>query len=280
MHPAKPAARIARMLSLLASVLIVMVIVMTAAWAFGQRSGNAGWTDVFWTFGTGAALAGAALWPIGGQAPSQRQWLVAGLVAAWSIRLGSYIAGRVAGHPEDGRYAQFRKDFGAAYPVKMLGVTLAQAPAAALLAVSVLLAARSPGTELGVRDGLAVAIALIAISGETLADAQMRNFRADPANQGKVAETGLWGWSRHPNYFFEWLIWLAYPVLALDLARPVTWLTLTASVVMLVLLTRVSGIPPLEAAMLRSRGDAYRDYQRRVSAFIPLPPKRAVRVSA
>jgi len=268
------------MLSLLALVLIAMILVMSAAWSFGLRVGNAGWTDVFWTFGTGAALAGAALWPIDGMPPSPRQWLVAGLVAAWSSRLGSYIAGRVLGHPEDGRYAQFREDFGADYRLKMAGVALAQAPAAALLAVSVLLAARSPHLGLGIRDGLAVAIALIAISGETLADAQMRSFRADPANQGKVAETGLWAWSRHPNYFFEWLIWLAYPVLALDLDRPITWLAFTAPVVMLVLLTRVSGIPPLEAAMLRSRGDAYRDYQRRVSAFVPLPPKRAQRPPA
>jgi steroid 5-alpha reductase family enzyme len=103
----------------------------------------------------------------------------------------------------------------------------------------------------------------------------MKGFRADPANRGKVIEIGLWAWSRHPNYFFQWLGWLAYPVIALDPARPVTWLSLAAPAVMYGLLRYVSGVPPLEQAMLKSRGDLFRDYQRRVSVFFPLPPKRA-----
>jgi steroid 5-alpha reductase family enzyme len=101
----------------------------------------------------------------------------------------------------------------------------------------------------------------------------MKLFKADPANKGKVADLGLWGWSRHPNYFFEWLGWLAYPVIGLDPAQPFTWLSLTAPLVMFLLLTRVSGIPPLEAAQIASKGDAYRAYQARVSAFFPFPPK-------
>ena len=103
----------------------------------------------------------------------------------------------------------------------------------------------------------------------------MQRFRRDPASKGRVCEIGLWAWSRHPNYFFEWFGWLAYPVIALDPARPLTWLSLTAPLVMFLLLTRVSGVPPLEEAMIRSRGDAYRAYQARVSAFFPLPPKSA-----
>lgn len=254
-------------------VLVFMTAVMVAAWIFGLRRGNAGWTDVFWTFGSGGALAGAALFPVSwGAAPGPRQWLVAGLVALWSIRLGRYIAGRVAGHPEDPRYARFRQDWGAAYPRNMLFVTLPQAPATALLALSVLLAARTPG-PIGLRDVLAVAVLVLAILGEGLADAQMKMFKADPAAKGQVCDAGLWGWSRHPNYFFEWLGWLAYPMIALDLARPVTWLSFAAALVMFLLLTRISGIPPLEAAQLRSKGDAYRAYQRRVSGFFPLPPK-------
>jgi steroid 5-alpha reductase family enzyme len=88
-------------------------------------------------------------------------------------------------------------------------------------------------------------------------------------------ESGLWAWSRHPNYFFQWLGWLAYPIIALDPARPVTWLSLAAPAVMYGLLRHVSGVPPLEEAMLKSRGDTFRDYQRRVSVFFPLPSKRA-----
>jgi steroid 5-alpha reductase family enzyme len=256
-------------------VLAFMTAVMVAAWAFGLRANNGGWTDVFWTFGTGAALAGAALWPLDGGLPHARQWLVAGLALLWAIRLGGYITPRVAAH-EDPRYAKFRADWGEKYNLRMLFVTLPQAPATALLALSVIPAAHAPG-PLGLRDVLGVAILATAILGEGLADGQMKAFRSDPANKGKVCDTGLWGWSRHPNYFFEWFGWLAYPVIALDPGQPLTWLSLTAPLVMFILLTRVSGVPPLEEAMLRSRGDAYRAYQARVSAFFPLPPKAGPR---
>jgi steroid 5-alpha reductase family enzyme len=255
-------------------VLGFMTVVMLCAWAFGLSRQNGGWTDVFWTFGTGAVLAAAALFPIeSGAAPQPRQWLVAGLVALWALRLGTYIAGRVGQHAEDPRYAKFRADWGKAYPRRMLFVTLPQAAASALLALSVVIAARTPGHDLALRDVLGVAVLLMAIMGEGLADAQMKLFKAVASNKGKVADTGLWGWSRHPNYFFEWLGWLAYPVIGFDPAHPITWLSFVAAAVMFLLLTRVSGIPPLEEAQLASKGDAYRAYQRRVSAFFPLPPK-------
>jgi steroid 5-alpha reductase family enzyme len=255
------------------AVLVFMAVVMICAWSFGLARRNGGWTDVFWTFGSGIALAGAALAPFGSVLPQARQWLVAGLVAAWALRLGSYIAGRVARHDEDPRYAQFRRDWGKAYARNMLFVVLPQAPATALLALSVLVAAQRPTPGLDLRDAAGVAVFAAAILGESLADRQMARFKADPANKGRVADTGLWGWSRHPNYFFEWLLWLAWPVMALDPARPMSWLSLVAPAVMFILLTKVSGIPPLEAAQLKSKGDAYRAYQRRVSAFFPMPPK-------
>jgi steroid 5-alpha reductase family enzyme len=256
------------------AVLAAMTGVMLCAWAYGLARRNGGWTDVFWTFGSGVALAAGALFPLEpGAMPQPRQWLVAGLVALWSLRLGTYIAGRVGKHPEDPRYARFRKDWGEDYPRNMLFVTLPQAPATALLSLSVLIAARTPGHDLALRDVLGVASLMAAIGGEGVSDAQMKLFKADPANRGKVADVGLWGWSRHPNYFFEWLGWLAYPVIGLDPAQPLTWLSLAAPLVMFLLLTRVSGIPPLEAAQVASKGDAYRAYQARVSAFFPFPPK-------
>ena len=260
-------------LTLALYVLLFMTAVMVAAWAFGLWAKNGGWTDVFWTFGTGIALAGAALFPIGSDATSPRQWLIAGLAGLWAIRLGGYLTPRVAAH-EDPRYARFRKDWGRDYARNMLFVTLPQALATALLALSVIPAAHTPG-PLGLRDVLGVAILVLAILGEGLADAQMKAFRQDPANKGGVCETGLWAWSRHPNYFFQWFGWLAYPVIAIDPAQPLTWLSVTAPLVMFILLTRISGVPPLEEAMVRSRGDAYRAYQARVSAFFPLPPKAA-----
>lgn len=256
---------------LVLSVLAAMTVVMTASWLVQRAVGNAGWTDVFWTFGSGLTLAAAALWPLEGA--SARQVLVAALVFAWSLRLGLYVARRVAAHPEDARYAHFRKEWGEKFQSRMLTLSLPQAPATALLAVSVALAAHRPG-PLGAQDALGVAILILAIAGEGLADSQMKRFKADPANAGKVCDAGLWGWSRHPNYFFEWTAWLAYPAIALDPAQPLTLFSFTAPVVMLALLTRGSGLPPLEAAMLRSKGALYADYQARVSAFFPLPPRK------
>lgn len=253
-------------------VLAAMAVVMVGAWAFGLAARNGGWTDVFWTWGTGAVLAGAALWPFEGV--SARQGLVAAFMAVWAIRLGLYLTPRVAGHPEDPRYAAFRTTFGPRYPINMLWVTLPQAPATALLGLSVVLAANRPAPALDLRDALAAILFAVAVAGEALADGQMKAFRADPANRGQVMDRGLWGWSRHPNYFFQWLGWCAYPAMALDPSRPVTWLSLTAPAVMYGLLRYVSGVPPLESAMLASRGAAFGAYQSRVSVFFPLPPKR------
>lgn len=263
------------LLQILTGVLGAMLAVMVAAWGFSLRAKNGGWTDVFWTWGTSLSLAATALLAAGPHGAGPRQVLVAAFMLTWGLRLGLYLTPRVAGHPEDPRYAGFRGRFGQRYPAGMLFVTLPQAPATALLGVSVVLAAQRPGPAPDLRDALAVVLFLVAIAGEAAADAQMRRFRANATNKDQVIDTGLWAWSRHPNYFFQWLGWMAYPMMALEPSRPITWLTLTAPAVMFGLLRYVSGVPPLEDAMLKSRGDRFRDYQRRVSVFFPLPPKRA-----
>lgn len=262
------------LLQIVLGVLATMTVVMVAAWAFGLKTRNGGWTDVFWSFGTGAVLAAAALAATGADTNLVRRVVIAAFMLGWGLRLGLYLAPRVAGHPEDVRYASFREQFGARYPIGMLFVTLPQALATGLLAASVAAAASRPEPNLDLRDALAAVLFLGALAGETLADAQMKRFRGDPANKGKIIETGLWAWSRHPNYFFQWLGWMAYPVLALDPGRPSSLLTLVAPAVMYGLLRYVSGVPPLETAMLKSRGEAFKDYQARVSVFFPLPPKQ------
>ena len=138
--------------------------------------------------------------------------------------------------------------------------------------MSVFAAAHGGGPELGLRDLLGIAILVVAIIGEGLADEQMRRFRAQGL-RGAIMDKGLWGWSRHPNYFFEWLGWLAYPAIAFDPSQLWTWVTWIAPVVMFILLRFATGVPATEKSMLASRGDKFRDYQRRVSAFFPLPPK-------
>ncbi|OJU09670.1 MAG: hypothetical protein BGN86_01755 [Caulobacterales bacterium 68-7] len=264
------------MIALLACALVFMLAVMVAGWLTVRGSGNGGWVDVFWTFGSGITGAAVALWPVPGEHAELRQLLVAALVAIWSLRLGLYIVWRVTHHEEDQRYVRLKHEWGEAFYRKLLPFMLMQAPATVILAASIRGAAARPSDDLRSTDILGLCILAVAIAGEALADRQMREFKRDPANKGQVADTGLWSWSRHPNYFFEWFGWLAYPIIAIDLAGgyPAGWLGLLAPAVMYIVLTRLTGVPALEAHMLRSKGEAYADYQRRTPAFFPRPPKK------
>ena len=255
----------------LAAIAVSLSVLMAGAWLVQQRTGNSGWVDTIWTFSLGLVGAGAALWPVAGAAPNARQWLVAGLVAIWSLRLGVHIAIRTAGITDDPRYAAFAKEWGVDSPRKMFVFLQNQGLGSIPLVFAIFVAARLPGDALRVQDYLGAAILLAGIAGEALADAQLKSFRENPANKGRVCDVGLWRWSRHPNYFFEWFGWLAYPVIALSPGYDWGWATLLAPLFMYWILVYVTGIPPLEAQMLRSRGDRYRDYQSRTSKFFPLP---------
>jgi len=247
---------------------------MASAWVVQQRTGNSGWVDAVWTFGLGGIGIAAAAAPLNSDAITARQALVAGLVAIWALRLGAHIARRTQGISDDPRYAALIRSWGANARQEMFWLLQKQALVSLPLALSILLAAHNPAPGLGVKDLLAALVLAVAIGGEALSDEQLRRFRGDPGNRGRVCDTGLWRWSRHPNYFFEWLGWLAYPLLAIDLtdAYPWGWLALSGPLCMYWLLAHVSGIPPLEEHMLRSRGEAYRAYQHRTSAFLPWPP--------
>jgi steroid 5-alpha reductase family enzyme len=259
-------------LGALAAVAAALSILMAGAWLVQQRTGNSGWVDTIWTFSLGLTGAAGALWPIAGLSPNPRQWLLATLVALWSIRLGSHIARRSAGITDDPRYAAFAQDWGVDSARRMFVFLQNQALGSIPLVFSIFVAARFPHEALRIQDYLGVLVLLIGIAGEALADAQLKTFRSDPANKGRVCDVGLWRWSRHPNYFFEWFGWLAYPVIAISPEYGWGWVTLLAPVFMYWILVHVTGIPPLEAQMLRSRGERYRDYRSRTSAFFPLPP--------
>jgi len=260
----------------LAAIATALAILMTGAWVVQQRTGNSGWVDTIWTFSVGFVGVSGALWPVAGASPNARQWLVAGLVAIWSLRLGVHIAVRTAGITDDPRYAAFASEWGADSPRRMFVFLQNQGLGSIPLVFAIFVAARFPGDALGLQDYLGALILLAGIAGEALADAQLKSFRANPANKGQVCDIGLWRWSRHPNYFFEWFGWLAYPVIALSPNYAWGLATLLAPVFMYWILVYVTGIPPLEAQMLRSRGDRYRDYQSRTSRFFPLPPQMGV----
>lgn len=263
-------------LALAGAATLAMLLAMTAAWLTQRSRENGGWIDVFWAFGTGVCVGLAALAPYG-NAPGAgwRRGLVAALMLAWGVRLGVHIVGRAArALVEDPRYAAFRRDWGGDFQRRMFSFALMQALFSGALALSVIVAALTPAPAFRLQDGLALAVFMVAVVGEAVADGQLGRFRARRRNTGKVCEEGLWGWSRHPNYFFEALLWLAWPIMGLDAARPWTLVTLIAPILMYLTIRFASGVPPLEAAMLASRGAAYADYQRRVSVIIPLPPRR------
>jgi len=233
---------------------------MAGAWALQRATGNAGWVDSVWSFSTG--LAGVLLALLPGISP--RGLIVAGLIALWAIRLGSHIAHRSFAGPEDARYAALRRDWGAGFQRRLFWFLQIQALAAALLTLSMGLAAANTAPFPRTQDILGFAVLIVAVVGEGIADAQLRRFK------GRLCDAGLWRYSRHPNYFFEWLGWLAYPLLAIDFSHPGSaWLALSGPAFMYWLLVHVSGIPLLEQHMLRTRGDAYRAYQARVSPFFP-----------
>jgi steroid 5-alpha reductase family enzyme len=262
------------MLLLVLAVGVAMTGVMLAGWAFQRAANNGGWTDVFWTFGTGALCTVAALAPLGSQpGVPWRRIMVAAMAAAWALRLGTYIALRVRRTSEDARYAELRKEWGGTFQRNMFGLLIVQGPITAIIAISVLFAARHPGDGVRVWDVLGVLIFLAAIVGETVADRQMKAFKDDAANHGKVCDRGLWAWSRHPNYFFEAMIWIAYPVIGLDLSHPWTLASLLSPLMMFWIVRYGTGVPPLEKAMLQSKGDAYRRYQAEVSTLVPRPKR-------
>jgi steroid 5-alpha reductase family enzyme len=264
--------------ALIVVVTLGLCLAMALGWLLQRRTGNGGWADVVWTFAAGAAGLAYALIPIAGWRPGRRAWLVAILVGGWSLRLGSHLWWRTAGAAhEDARYAEFRREWGSSFQPRMFGFLQTQALASALLTLAMLAAARNPAPFPAWSDIAGLVLLAAAIAGESAADAQLARFKADPAHRGGVCDSGLWGWSRHPNYFFEWLGWLAYAVIALGPAgtRPWGWAALIGPIFMFVLLRFVSGVPPTEAAMAKSRGAVFADYQARVSAFFPLPPKAA-----
>ena len=253
---------------------LFLSLAMTIAWRLAETTGNHGYVDTIWSFSTGFAGVVGALLPVG--TPwLPRQLLVAGLVALWSLRLGSHIFVRTRSGKDDPRYAALRKQWGAAASRRLFVFLQIQALAGFILALAVTAAAHRPEAALGIGD-IGIGLALVAIAGAAIADRQLAAFRADPANRGKVCDAGLWGLTRHPNYFFEWLGWTAYALIGLDLGfgYPYGFAALLAPILMYWLLVHASGIPPTEAHMLASRGAAFRDYQRRVNAFWPGPARR------
>lgn len=245
-----------------------LLAVMLLGWLWQLRSRNAGIADMLWAYGIGGTAVYYALTGPGAAATRAAAGALAGI---WFARLGTHILLRMRRERhEDGRYRALRERYSAGINVFHFFFFIAQAVAAWLFALPAWIVSHNPETN---KWALLLAgfIVIIAFTGETLADRQLEMFRANPANKGKTCRLGLWRYSRHPNYFFEWLHWFAWPLLALG--TPYGGWNWLAPALMFLFLNFFTGIPYTEQQALRSRGDDYRHYQRTTSAFIPWRPK-------
>lgn len=254
------------MLRLWLAALLFAIVLMTLVWALAVRIGNAGIVNIAWSAGFAPVVL---LFAAAGSGAPSRRALIGAMVSLWSLRLGAYLYVRVSAHHplEDRRYARLRSEWGAQANAKMFGLFQLQAALLALLSVPWLLVCLNPRPGLQTIEWAGCLLWIIALCGEALADRQLQAFKADPAHRGAVCQAGLWRYSRHPNYFFEWLVWVAYFVVALG--SPWGWLTLYCPALMLYFLLRVTGIPLTEQLSLQSKGAAFAEYQRRTSAFVP-----------
>jgi steroid 5-alpha reductase family enzyme len=246
-----------------------VAVLMFVLWLVHLPLRNAAIVDFGWAVGLGALGVWYAAY---GVAPRPRALLLAAMAGIWGLRLGLHLLiDRVIGQPEEGRYQELRRSWGGNMEAKFLAFFEFQALTCVILSAPFLLTAANTSEEVHGLEWAAAALWLIAMLGEALADAQLKAFKANPAHRGQVCQQGLWHYSRHPNYFFEWLIWVAFALLGTT--APYGWAGWFSPAMILYFLLRVTGIPATEEQSVRSRGEAYRRYQRTTSAFVPWFPK-------
>lgn len=254
---------------------LMLACAMAVAWGIEQRTGNSGWVDVVWTCAMGITGLTAAMAPFSDASLSNRQLLIALLIISWALRLAGHIARRTATISDDPRYAKLRHQWGPAAALNMFWLLQAQAALSVPMALAIALGAWNPAPLFTVTDWLAIIVFAVGLAGSAIADQQLTRFKKPGRSAGKVCNTGLWAWSRHPNYFFEWLVWVSMALFAVNVSQDWPWgyAALIGPICMYWLLRYVSGVPPLEDHMLIKYGNAYAGYQEATSVFFPMPPR-------
>lgn len=256
-------------LNLLLKVLAAILAYTTLVWLASLWLNDSGIMDIFWGPGFWLASGFAAYLDPG---VGWRISMVHGLVGVWAIRLALHIGVRNWGQPEDARYAKWRAEAGDAwwwrswFKVFLLQGVIMWIVSWPLLAM---VTSKAPGSA-GLLVSIGQALFIGGLIFEAVADWQLTRFKADESNRGKVLDTGLWRYSRHPNYFGESVIWVGVSLWALSL--PNGWPLLIGPVLMIWLIIKVSGVAMLDRH-LEDAKPKYRDYMRRTSAFVPMPPK-------
>lgn len=258
---------------ILAVTATITVLAMIGLWLVSLRLRDASIADIFW--GPGFMFIALVTFAIAdGYLP--RRLLVVSLTVAWGLRLALHLFHRNWGAGEDYRYAAMRKRHGTRFGLVSLGTVFGiQAAAMWTVSVPIQLAQLSwtPDRFVWV-DAAGGAIVAVGLAIETIADRQLRAFRADPRNRRKVMDRGLWRYSRHPNYFGEAVVWWGLYTIALTSGR--AWWGVVSPLLMAIVLLKVTGVPLLEHRMAKTR-PGYRAYMRRTSMFVPLPPRDRAR---
>lgn len=257
-------------LTLIGYALLLCCGMMTLTWFIANKIDNYSIVDITWSYNFPLL---AALLFFTGPGIMERKLLMLICVAVWGYRLGTHLLIRILGHlhQEDGRYLEMRKKWSKNIKANFFSFYQMQAASNVFLAIPFFVMAVNSSEGIALLEWIGLGIWIIALLGESVADKQLANFKKDSANKGKVCNVGLWAWSRHPNYFFEFTIWVGFATMAS--ASPYGWLAWLSPASILFLLLRVTGIPMTEEQAVRSKGEAYLAYQRTTSKFIPLPPK-------
>jgi len=248
--------------------LAVLAVFAVVGWLLSLPLRNVSIVDSMWSL---MFLLAAITYTAGQASPGPRAWLVITLVGLWSIRLAAYISWRNRGHGEDFRYQKIRANNEPGFAFKSLYIVFGLQAALAWVVSLPLLAAINSTAPLGWLDAIGVALWLVGMVFEAGGDWQLVRFKGNPANQGKVLDTGLWRYSRHPNYFGDFCVWWGLFLIALSAGG---WWSVAGPLLMSLLLLKVSGVALLEKD-IGERRPAYRAYVRRTNAFFPGPPRAA-----
>lgn len=238
---------------------------MFLVWAIARRFNNAAWGDAGWAY---AFTVVVWLYAVLGPGDVSRRIFIGSMVSVWSLRLGTHLFLRaLRGGGKDARFASLRARFPKRVWFMFFAFFQLRAISVALLSAPFAIACPNSSAFPNAWEVAGAVLWLIGFAGEATADFQLDRFGRRSAGSKIVCDTGLWRTSRHPNYFFEWVVWIGYFVFAIG--SPWGWITLYCPVAMLYLLTRVTGIPAVEAQSVKIRGDAYVAYQKATSPFLP-----------
>jgi len=249
--------------------LVVTGVLVFLVWLVSVKLADVSIVDIFWGFGF-VVIAWLTFLATANNSPATgRRLLLAVLTTIWGLRLTLHLARRKIGEPEDHRYQAMRHSIGPRFWLISLGVVFGLQGLIMNIVALPIMAGPFEQAPLGVPAVVGVVLWAIGLTFEALGDWQLARFKADPGNRGKVLDQGLWRYTRHPNYFGDFLVWWGLYLVAVG---GQFWWTVIGPVLMSVLLMRVSGVTLLERSLQASK-PAYAEYQRRTSAFFPRPPR-------